>query len=150
MDAWLEQWNRLRTKGDFPNKISVIELRTDPKYGKFFEHQPAQAKVTIERQGDKINVRIDDFISPTIIERLQSQAGLLTPQIDDWRAMVDSIMIDTAYNGEVFNVVLADVPERKDDLVIGEYELDAPDYETTVAVKITDMLGEEVLEIEQV
>ncbi len=145
VDAWLEEWNRLRIKGDFPNKISVIELRTDPRYGKFFEHQPAQARVSIERRDGKVFVRIDDFISPTIIERLKSQAGLLTPQIDDWRAMVDSVMIDTAYDGEVFNVVLADVPERKDDLVIGEYELDAPGGETTVAVKVTDMLGEEVL-----
>ena len=54
-------------------------------------------------------------------------------------------MIDTAYNGEVFNVVLADVPEKKSDLVVGKYSLPAPEGETTVAVKITDMLGEEVL-----
>ncbi len=54
-------------------------------------------------------------------------------------------MIDTAYNGEVFNVALSDVPERKTDLVAGRYELPAPAGQTTVAVKITDMLGEEVL-----
>jgi hypothetical protein len=42
-------------------------------------------------------------------------------------------------------VALADVPEKKDDLVIGAYELPAPEGETTVAVKIVDMLGEEVL-----
>jgi len=45
----------------------------------------------------------------------------------------------------VFNVTLADVPEKKADLVAGEYSLDAPDGLTMVAVKITDMLGEEVL-----
>jgi hypothetical protein len=50
-----------------------------------------------------------------------------------------------AYNGEVFNIALSDVPEKKSDLVKGEYELNAPKGETTVAVKITDMLGEEVL-----
>jgi hypothetical protein len=59
-------------------------------------------------------------------------------------------MIDTAYVGSVFNVALSDVPERKADLVAGHYELPAPDGPTTVAVKITDMLGEEVLEIRQV
>jgi hypothetical protein len=64
--------------------------------------------------------------------------------------MVDSIMIDTAYNGEVFNVVYSDVPERKSDLVVGKYELDAPTKKTTVAIKITDMLGEEVLEMGQI
>ena len=70
---------------------------------------------------------------------------MLAPAVDDWRAMVDSVMIDTAYDGQVFNVTLADVPEKKADLVAGEYSLDAPGGPTTVAVKITDMLGEEVL-----
>ena len=53
---------------------------------------------------------------------------------------------DTAYDGIVFNVALSDAPERKTDLVAGRYEVPAPDGPTTVAVKITDMLGEEVLE----
>ena len=142
--------DRLRKQKDFPNKIEIIELRSDPKYGQFFEHKPAQARVSIKRVRAKgasrrIRVEIKDFISPTIIERLKQQEGILTPQIDDWRAMVDSVMIDVAYNGEVFNIALSDVPEKKSDLVKGEYELDAPKGETTVAVKVTDMLGEEVL-----
>jgi DNA modification methylase len=144
-DGWLEDWNRLRKQGDVPNKIEVIELRTDPRYGKFFVHQPATARVNITRDQDKIKVEIQDFISPTIIERLKQQSGILTPQIDDWRSMVDSVMIDLAYNGEVFNVAFSDVPAKKSDLVTGSYELDAPKEETTIAVKITDMLGEEVL-----
>jgi adenine-specific DNA-methyltransferase len=37
------------------------------------------------------------------------------------------------------------VPPKKSDLVAGHYDLDAPEGETTIAVKITDMLGEEVL-----
>ncbi len=145
VDAWLEDWNRLRRETNVPNKIAVIELRTDPRHGKFFVHQPAQARVAISRAEGKIKVEIADFISPTIVERLAQQAGLLAPQIDDWRAMVDSVMIDVAYDGQVLNVALADVPEKKSDLVAGAYELDAPAGETTVAVRITDMLGEEVL-----
>ncbi|MCL6431202.1 MAG: site-specific DNA-methyltransferase [Anaerolineae bacterium] len=143
--AWLEEWNRLRRRTGLPNQIAVIELRTDPRYGRFFVHQPARARVTVERREGRVYVRIDDFLSPTIIERLKEQGGVLEPQIDDWRAMVDSVMIDPAHDGQVFNVALADVPERKTDLVAGEYELDAPPGETTVAVKITDMLGEEVV-----
>ena len=54
-------------------------------------------------------------------------------------------MIDPAYDGQVFNVALSDVPEKKSDLVGGKYELQAPDGKTTVAIKIIDMLGEEVL-----
>lgn len=59
--------------------------------------------------------------------------------------MVDVVMIDPAYDGKVFDVSVSDVPERKSDLVAGRYELPAPRGETTVAVKIIDMLGEEVL-----
>jgi hypothetical protein len=101
--------------------------------------------VKIERTGDKIVVEIADFISPTILERLEMDAGVFKAKITDWRAMVDTVLIDAAYDGEVFNVALSDVPERKSDLVAGKYELPAPAGETTVAVKIIDMLGEEVL-----
>jgi hypothetical protein len=81
---------------------------------------------------------------------LVAQSGLVQPKIDDWRAMADCVMIDPAHDGEVFNVALADVPERKTDLVSGHYELPAPSGDTTVAVKVVDMLGEEVVVVEKV
>jgi DNA modification methylase len=146
-DDWLADWNRLRKKGDVPNKIEVIELRTDAKYGKFIEHKPCQAKVKVVRKKDRIEVVVEDFISPSILERLSQQAGILKPEVTDWRSMVDCILIDPAYNGESFNISLSDIPEKKDDLVAGTYTLPAPDGKTTVAVKLIDMLGEEVLEM---
>ncbi|OFZ98277.1 MAG: restriction endonuclease subunit M [Betaproteobacteria bacterium RIFCSPLOWO2_02_FULL_62_17] len=149
VDTWLTDWNRMRKQGDTPNKIEVIELRSDPKYGKFIAHKPAQARVSIRRvkvkDGAKLLVEVKDFISPSIAERLQNQGGLLAPKLPEWRAMVDSVMIDPAHDGRVFNIGLADVPARKQDYVLGNYELPAPNKETTVAVKVTDMLGEEVI-----
>lgn len=145
-DTWLEDWNRLRKGKDAVNRIAVIELRTDPKYGRFIEHKPARAKVKVMRKQGKLQIEIQDFISPAIIERLSAQAGILQPKVDDFRAMIDCVMIDTAWDGQVFNIVLADIPERKTDFVAGRYELDAPKGSNKVAVKITDMLGEEVLE----
>jgi hypothetical protein len=144
-DVWLEEWNRLRRGKSAINRIEAIELRTDPKYGKFFAHQSAKAKVNISRKKDRLIVEIEDFISPTILERLQQQAGIVKPTIDDWRAVVDCVIIDPAYDGKVFNIALSDVPAKKSDLVKGKYELPAPKGKTTVAVKIIDMLGEEVL-----
>ncbi len=88
---------------------------------------------------------VEDFISPTIIDRLEIDIQVFKAKITDWRSMVDCIMIDSAYDGEVFNVALSDVPEKKTDLVSGSYELNAPSGKTTVAVKIIDMLGEEVI-----
>ena len=146
LDPWLEDYNKRRPV----NKIEVIELRTDQKYGKFFVHQPARAQVRIERQDGNIIVEIEDFISPTIVERLEMDTPLFKAQIPDWRAMVDVVLIDTAYNGDVFDINLSDVPQKKNDLVNGHYELPAPDGSTTVAVKIIDMLGEEVLVTEEI
>jgi hypothetical protein len=139
-DAWLEDWNRLRARGDVPNRIEAIELRSDPRAGGFFLYQPAQAQIEISREGGEIQVEIQDFISPTILERLRQQSGLLAAQVTNWRAMVDCVMIDPAYNGQMFNIAVADVPERKADLVAGSYRLPAREGETMVAVKIVDML----------
>lgn len=149
-DTWLEEWNRHRTGKEAVNRIEVIELRTDPRYGRFMEHRLAVAKVSIKREGEQIVVDVEDFISPTILERLSTQSGLAQPKIDDWRPMVDCVMIDPAHDGEVFNVALADVPERKTDYVTGHYELPAPPGETTVAVKVVDMVGEEVVVVQRV
>lgn len=46
----------------------------------------------------------------------------------------------------MFNITLVDVPERKNDLVEGKYVIEAK-MGVTVAVKVTDMLGEEVLAV---
>jgi hypothetical protein len=56
------------------------------------------------------------------------------------------VMIDSDYDGEVLKVVLCGIPASKHDFVEGSYELPMPNSEgpATVAVKITDMLGEEV------
>ena len=55
-------------------------------------------------------------------------------------------MIDPAYDGHVFKVKVSDVPATKTDLVSGRYEVEVPeDGPRLVAVKIIDMLGEEVL-----
>jgi len=147
VEAWLEEWNKLRKQGNIPNKIEVIELRSDPKYGGFFTHEPVKAKVSLKRTDKGVEITIDDFISPTILERLKQQNKdnpLFQPQVSNWRSMVDSVMIDSAYHGKVFNITLADVPEKKNDLVDGKYLVEAKKG-ATIAVKVTDMLGEELL-----
>ena len=82
------------------------------------------------------------------MEQLAGQEGVLAPQIEDWRWVVDSVAIDSAYDGAVFDVDSIDVPERRADLVDGPYELDPPAGDRPAAVRITDMLGEEILVVE--
>lgn len=103
---------------------------------------PAIAEIlqfqTVDDTG-KIKVDIEDFISPTILKRLDMDLPLFRAKITDWRSQVDCVMIDTAYNGEVFNVVFSDVPKKKNDLTDGAYTLPIPDGKTMVAVKLIDI-----------
>lgn len=127
------------------NKLEHIELRTDKRYGGIIKHEPLSASVEIKSDGEKLFVEIHDVFSPSILQRLDMQEGVFRAKIEDWRSVVDCVMIDTDYNGEVFNVALSDIPARKQDLVEGVYQLSAPKKGATVAVKIIDMLGEETL-----
>ena len=138
---WIERHNRQHPI----NRIHVIELRTDRKAGGVIRHEPMSAQVRIERDGEVLLVEIMDVLSPSILQRLDLQEGLFRAEVTDWRAVVDCVLIDTDYQGEVFNVRLADVPERKQDLVQGRYQLPLPAPGARVAVKIIDMLGEELL-----
>jgi len=146
VDAWIAEWNKKHPV----NKIKVIELKTDKKYGNFLIHKPAEAKIKIERNGNKAVIEIEDFISPTIIERLNIDNKLFKVKIPDFRSMIDCALIDTNYDGNVFHIVYSDVPEKKSDLVEGRYEIEIPEEKTKVAVKIIDMLGEEVLVVKEI
>jgi len=145
-DPWLADHNRRGA----PNKIQLVELRTDPKYGGLFAHASASAQVKVTRKAGRVQIVIEDFISPTILERLKAQEGVVAPKITDWRQMVDSVMIDPAYGGKVFKMVVVDVPERKDDFVKGTYEIAVRGGPGLVAVKITDMLGEELMVVSSI
>lgn len=103
--------------------------------------------MSFERADGRLQVRVDDVISPSILERLSGQEGILTARVDGWRAMVDSVAIDTAYDGQVFDVDVIDIPGPAD-VVDGTYDLEAPGGDSPAAVRITDMLGEEILVVE--
>jgi DNA modification methylase len=61
----------------------------------------------------------------------------------DWRAAVDSIAIDPAYDGLVFRAAMADAPLHKRATVSGRYYVRAPAAPTTLAVRIVDIAGGE-------
>ena len=137
---WIEEYNRNRPI----NRLHLIELRGDRKFGGVIRHEPLTAEARVTRAGDRIVIDIDDVISPTILQRLNLEEGLFRAEVTDWRAVVDCVLIDANHDGQLFNITLSDVPERKQDLVQGRYELPAPSPGSTVAIKIIDMLGEEL------
>ena len=156
VDPWIDEWNKTRPYKDARtkirvNQIKVIELKTDKKYGNFLIHKPAEAKVKIERKGNKAIIEIQDFISPTIIERLNIDNNLFKVKIPDFRSMIDCVLIDTNYDNNTFHIVYSDIPEKKNDLIKGKYEIEIDNNnKTKVAVKIIDMLGEEILFVKEI
>ena len=123
------------------NKITVCDIQQDG----LITNQPAQADVKIVKKGKQATVKINNYISPAILARMDIDRTLFDEQIDDFRAQIDCVLIDTDYNGEGFNIVASDLPEKKSDFVEGEYQLPLPRAGAKVAVKIIDMLGEEIL-----
>ena len=101
-------------------------------------------------QGKRL-VKIIPFnhpLSPADLEQLKQE---LKARVNDER---DILLVclgkELSCDGQVFNLALTDLPEKKTDLVTGSYTFPAPAGNTTVAVKIIDMLGEEVLVIAEV
>jgi len=146
VDPRIDEWNKKHPV----NKIKLIELRTDKKYGNFLKYEPAEAKVKIKRKNGKAIIEIKDFISPTIIERLNIDNKLFKVKIADFRSMIDCVLIDANFDGKTFHIVYSDVPEKKQDLIKGKYEIEIPKKKAKAAVKIIDMLGEELLIVEEV
>ena len=107
--------------------------------------ESASAEVNFERNGDRVTVSIAEYISPTILARMDIDRTVFDEQIDDFRAQIDCVLIDTDYTGEHFNIVESDVPEKKEDFVEGEYTVSLLRPDACVAVKIIDMLGEETV-----
>ena len=59
--------------------------------------------------------------------------------IEDWRELVDSVLIDWNYDEVTFSPTTLDIPDKKD-LVSGKYEV--PEGVGRIHVKITDLLSE--------
>ncbi|BAM00364.1 MULTISPECIES: site-specific DNA-methyltransferase [Caldilinea] len=91
----------------------------------------------IEGQAATIEVIVHDAAIPSLRERVHAHSGL------DWRAMVDSIAIDPAYDGLVFRAAVADAPLPKRATVSGRYSVQLPALPTTLAVRIVDIAGGE-------
>jgi hypothetical protein len=135
------EYNKLRPV----NKIEVKDIQADG----VIVADPVEADISAKRTGDEVEVKINSYISPTIIKRLNIDRSIFGERIKDFRSQVDVVLVDTDYDGQTFNVVFSDVPARKQDLVAGEYKLDVPKGSKAVAVKIIDMLGEETLIVER-
>lgn len=96
----------------------------------------SEAKIVI----DGNTLRVEKFYPNTLLEKLRQD----NTEVEDYREVVESIMIDANYDGSVFEPTIVDIPEKKE-LVSCEYEL--PTNCGTIAIKITDLLSETYFEV---
>ncbi len=123
------------------NKLIVRDIQRDG----VTTFAPAEAEVAFKRDRQHVTITLVDYISPSLLGRLEIARTLFDEQVDDFRAQIDCVLIDTDYNGTHFRIVESDVPEKQSDFIKGQYTVVLPHPDARVAVKIIDMLGEETL-----
>ena len=114
--------------------IEVVDILRDQSRLEFKRDSEAEISVA---KGELV---IDQFYPMNLLQKL----SLMKENVEDWRELTESVMIDWNYDGAVFEPTVVDVP-GKDELVSGRYPV--PDNAGTIRVKITDLLSES-LEVE--
>ena len=124
--------------------FEVRDILTDRKDVIF--KRPPEAQVSLARADGRITLTVEQFYSPLLLQKLSLEDD--PEAIEDWRQVVASVLVDPAYDGEVFHPRISDTPARRDEMVRGEYTWEAEEYgEGQVAVKIVDVLDEEWFEV---
>ena len=119
---------------DYKLDIQVVDILRDKKDLQLKRDSEAE----VVREGSKLVIRA--FYPMNLMQKLSLQKEY----VEDWRQLVDSVMIDWNYDGVVMQPAVADVP-GKNEMVAGVYDI--PEGCGTIKVKITDLLSES-LEVE--
>lgn len=119
---------------DYKVDIQIVDILRDKKDLQLKRDSEAE----IVREGDKLVIRA--FYPMNLMQKL----SLHKEYVEDWRQLVDSIMIDWNYDGVVMQPTVTDIP-GKNEMVEGIYDI--PEGSGTIKVKITDLLSES-LEVE--
>ncbi len=91
-------------------------------------------------------VEVLDYQAPVHAARRRPRAHTAP----DWRALVDAIDIDPAYNGMVLRPLVMDLPRKRRDVVQGRYLVQVSESPAQIAVRVTDIFGQEQIVVESV
>lgn len=114
---------------DYKLDIEIVDILRD----KSELQLKREAEAEIVRENDKLVIRA--FYPMNLLQKLSLQKEY----VDDWRQLVESIMIDWNYDGVVLQPSVTDIPGKKE-MVVGVYDI--PKNAGTIKVKITDLLSE--------
>ena len=115
--------------------ISIVDILKD----KADLQLKREAEAVAVREGNRLIIK--EFYPMNLMQKLSLQKD---SYVEDWKQLVESIMVDFNYDGAVLSPVVMDIP-AKNELVKGVYEI--PETAGTIRIKITDLLSES-LEIE--
>lgn len=116
--------------------IEIVDILRDKKDLQL----KREAEAEIVREGNKLVIRA--FYPMNLMQKLSLQKEY----VEDWRQLVESIMIDWNYDGVVMQPTVTDVPDKKE-IVSGIYDI--PEDAGSIRVKITDLLSESLeMEVE--
>lgn len=118
----------------YKTDIDVVDILHDRSDLQF--KRDAEAEIVIE--GNELVIK--NFYPLNLMQKL----SLDKETVDEWRQLVESVMIDFNYDGAVMQPKTIDLPD-KDKMVTGRYKI--PSDVGIIRVKITDVLSES-LEVE--
>ncbi|NHA14595.1 site-specific DNA-methyltransferase [Thioalkalivibrio sp. XN279] len=113
----------------FKIDVEVVDILRDKADLEF--KRDSEAMVAIK----KGELRIEKFYPMNLLQKLSLQKE----SVEDWKELVEAVLIDWNYDGAVLQPAVVDIP-GKNALVKGAYTV--PQDAGTIRVKITDLLSE--------
>lgn len=120
--------------GKYNIDVELVDILLDKSNLEFKRDSTADVKL----KGH--NVEIRQFFPMNLMQKLSLQKE----NVDNWTQLVESVMIDYDYDGNVLKPQIIDIPD-KNSLVKGKYDI--PNNHGRIKIKITDLLSES-LEVE--
>jgi hypothetical protein len=119
----------LKDLPEYKLDVEIVDILRDKKDLQF----KRDAEADIVKEGGKLVIR--SFYPQNLMQKLSCDKTA----VEDWRQLVDSILIDWNYDGAALQPSVMDIPKDRE-LVKGVYDI--PKDAGTIKVKITDLLSE--------
>lgn len=113
----------------FKIDVEVVDILRDESR---LEFKRASEALLAVKKGRLV---IERFYPMNLLQKL----SLMKEDVNDWRELVESVLVDWNYDGAVLTPSVVDVP-GDDEMVKGSYPI--PKEAGTIRVKITDLLSE--------
>lgn len=124
----------LEQESGYKLNVQVVDILRDKADIQFKRDSEANISVTNDR------LEVINFYPMNLLQKLSLQKE----SVNEWRELVESVMIDWNFDGAVMEPKVIDIPSKKE-FVSGSYDI--PSDAGTIKIKITDLLSESYEEV---